>query len=58
MDDLRFTIAACNRSAILNLKSTIITIHPEICHGKPCIRDMRYPVVMNNHEIIVHECFL
>lgn len=23
-----------------------ITINPEICHGKPCIRDMRYPVEM------------
>jgi uncharacterized protein (DUF433 family) len=21
-----------------------ITIDPEICHGKPCIRHMRYPV--------------
>ncbi len=21
-----------------------ITIDPEICHGKPCIRGMRYPV--------------
>jgi uncharacterized protein (DUF433 family) len=21
-----------------------ITIDPEICHGKPCIRRMRYPV--------------
>ena len=21
-----------------------ITINPEICHGKPCIRDLRYPV--------------
>ena len=21
-----------------------ITIHPEICHGKPCIRSLRYPV--------------
>jgi uncharacterized protein (DUF433 family) len=21
-----------------------ITIHPAICHGKPCIRHMRYPV--------------
>lgn len=21
-----------------------ITINPEICHGKPCIRGMRYPV--------------
>ena len=22
-----------------------ITIDPNICHGKPCIRGMRYPVV-------------
>lgn len=21
-----------------------ITIHPDICHGKPCIRGLRYPV--------------
>ena len=21
-----------------------ITINPEICHGKPCIRSLRYPV--------------
>lgn len=21
-----------------------ITMNPEICHGKPCIRDMRWPV--------------
>ena len=21
-----------------------ITINPQICHGKPCIRDLRYPV--------------
>jgi uncharacterized protein (DUF433 family) len=21
-----------------------ITVDPEICHGKPCIRGMRYPV--------------
>lgn len=21
-----------------------ITLNPEICHGKPCIRDLRYPV--------------
>jgi len=21
-----------------------ITINPNICHGKPCIRNMRYPV--------------
>jgi uncharacterized protein (DUF433 family) len=23
-----------------------ITINPDICHGKPTIRDMRYPVSM------------
>lgn len=23
-----------------------ITIDPEICHGKPCIRGLRYPVEM------------
>jgi uncharacterized protein (DUF433 family) len=21
-----------------------ITINPEICHGKPCVRNMRWPV--------------
>jgi uncharacterized protein (DUF433 family) len=24
--------------------STRITIDPSVCHGKPCIRGMRYPV--------------
>jgi uncharacterized protein (DUF433 family) len=23
-----------------------ITIDPEICHGKPCVRGLRYPVAM------------
>ncbi|MFM8333113.1 MAG: DUF433 domain-containing protein [Candidatus Methylumidiphilus sp.] len=23
-----------------------ITINPDICHGKPCIRGMRWPVVV------------
>lgn len=23
-----------------------ITVEPDICHGKPCIRNMRYPVSM------------
>ena len=23
-----------------------ITIDPEICHGKPCIRGLRYPIEM------------
>ena len=28
------------------MKDTLqrITINPDICHGKPCIRNMRYPV--------------
>ena len=28
------------------MKDTLqrITIDPDICHGKPCIRNMRYPV--------------
>lgn len=38
-----------------------ITINPEICHGKPCIRNLRYPVEfvlallssgMTNQEIL------
>lgn len=24
--------------------STRITVDPEVCHGKPCIRGLRYPV--------------
>ena len=24
--------------------NTLITINPDICHGKPCIRGLRYPV--------------
>ena len=30
-----------------NMKTSLserITIDPEICHGKPCIRGLRYPV--------------
>ena len=23
-----------------------ITIYPDICHGRPCIRELRYPVEM------------
>ena len=23
-----------------------ITVDPEVCHGKPCIRGLRYPVAM------------
>ena len=24
--------------------NTLITINPDICHGKPCLRGLRYPV--------------
>lgn len=23
-----------------------ITIHPDICHGSPCVRGLRYPVTL------------
>mgnify|MGYP001590160894 CR=1 FL=1 len=29
-----------------NLLADRITLDPEICHGKPCIRGLRYPVEM------------
>ncbi len=36
-----------------------ITINPEICHGKPCIRNMRWPVEviidMLGSEMSIHE---
>jgi len=28
------------------LPAARITLDPEICHGKPCIRGLRYPVEM------------
>jgi uncharacterized protein (DUF433 family) len=28
----------------MNLRLSRITIDPSICHGKPCIRGLRYPV--------------
>ena len=28
----------------INMLSDRITIDPDICHGKPCIRGLRYPV--------------
>jgi uncharacterized protein (DUF433 family) len=29
-----------------------ITIDPDICHGKPCIRGLRYPVEMTIEDIL------
>ena len=31
---------------VTNSRTTRITIDPNICHGKPCIRGLRYPVEM------------
>lgn len=28
----------------MNMLLARITIDPAICHGKPCVRDLRYPV--------------
>ena len=28
----------------LSPMNPIITINPDICHGKPCVRGLRYPV--------------
>src|SRR2546425_11709760 len=27
-----------------DMKFTRITVHPDVCTGKPCIRDLRFPV--------------
>lgn len=50
-----------------------ITINPEICHGKPCIRNMRWPVevvmdmlssgmtiseILNDHPELIKEDIL
>jgi uncharacterized protein (DUF433 family) len=37
------TLDACDIINIMDL-SNRITTDPEICHGKPCIRGLRYPV--------------
>lgn len=42
---------ALTHTAITNMGAEVslrmrITIDPEICHGKPCIRGLRYPVTM------------
>ncbi len=34
------------RTKNANLYAQRITISPDICHGKPCIRGLRYPVEM------------
>ncbi|SFH79303.1 DUF433 domain-containing protein [Planctomicrobium piriforme] len=29
-----------------SIDTSRITIDPQICHGKPCVRGLRYPVTM------------
>lgn len=31
---------------VMNTLLSRITIEPSICHGKPCVRGLRYPVEM------------
>ena len=47
MPDLLFSEILINFDAnksIMNKLLSRITIDPEVCHGKPCIRGMRWPV--------------
>ena len=41
----RFSIFAQSQTQMENLLDRI-TLNPAVCHGKPTIRNMRYPVVM------------
>lgn len=44
-DSLAFAPVAANHMAMsANALLARITVDPEICHGKPCIRGLRYPV--------------
>ena len=39
--------SGCGKTTLLNILAGFlapITIDPEICHGKPCLRGMRWPV--------------
>jgi uncharacterized protein (DUF433 family) len=36
----------CSTNLLKNKKMNRITIKPDICFGKPCIRGLRYPVEM------------
>jgi uncharacterized protein (DUF433 family) len=36
-------VETCHRRRVMELQDRI-TIDPAICHGKPCIRGLRYPV--------------
>ena len=41
VSDVRVGYSTCMPSEQL---LTRITINPQICHGKPCIRGLRYPI--------------
>jgi uncharacterized protein (DUF433 family) len=42
--DLTKNTYFCRKLLIMSEIRNRITINPEICHGKPCIRGMRWPV--------------
>lgn len=42
-----FSPSPPNKNKPLSMENNLlqrITLNPEICHGKPCIRGLRYPV--------------
>jgi uncharacterized protein (DUF433 family) len=41
---LSFDLSPTRAAGIMSELLDRITIDPEICHGKPCIRGLRYPV--------------
>ncbi len=42
----RITFILNKQGILMNELLKRITIDPDICHGKPCIRGLRYPVEM------------
>lgn len=43
---VRLGMAQLERVLVMDPQLVRITIDPNICHGKPCIRGLRYPVEM------------
>jgi uncharacterized protein (DUF433 family) len=44
MDDLTKNSYFYRKLLVMSEIRSRITINPEVCHGKPCIRGMRWPV--------------
>jgi uncharacterized protein (DUF433 family) len=43
---VRLALARLERVLVMDPLLARITIDPNICHGKPCIRGLRYPIEM------------